>query len=61
MVSQSYLKMRYSWNKPNLECFYLVIQDGSTGMNNIFGLLPTVVTWDIKLTSTQRPFWVTLG
>ena len=42
---------------PNLDCLYLVIQGRSTGMNNVFGLPPTLVTWDKKVTSTQRPFW----
>ena len=42
---------------PNLECFYLVVQGGSTGMNNVFELPPKFVTWDSKLTSMQRPFW----
>ena len=32
---QSYPKIQYSWNNPNLECFYLVIQVGSTGMTNV--------------------------
>ena len=27
---------------------------GSTGMNNVFGLLPTFLTWDSKLTYTQK-------
>ena len=26
-------------------------------MNNIFGLTPTCLTRDSKLTSTQKPFW----
>ena len=51
-------RIKYSWEKnPNLECFYLVIQGGSIGMNNVFELPPKFVTWDSKLTSTQRPFW----
>ena len=58
---QSYLTIQYSWNNPNQECFYLVIQVGSTHINNISGLTPTVVTWDSKLTRTQRPFWVHKG
>ena len=30
---------------------------GATDMNNIFGLLPTRLTWDSKVTFTQGPFW----
>ena len=52
------LKIQYSWNNPNLECFCLVIQLGSTDMNDIFGLAGTVVTWDSKLTTTHRPLWL---
>ena len=51
------LKIQYSLNNHNLECFYLVIQVGSSGMNNVFGLLPTIVTWNSKLTSLLEPFW----
>ena len=54
---QSYLKYQYSCIYPNLECSYLVIQVGSRGMNDIFGLPRAFVTWDSKLTSTKRPFW----
>ena len=40
-----------------MECFYLGgIQVGSADMNNVFGLPPTFVTWDSKVTSTQIPF-----
>ena len=53
---QSYLKIQYSWNNPNLECFYMVIQVRLTDMNEIVGLTPTCLTWDTKLTSTQIPF-----
>ena len=41
----------------HLEYFYLGIQVGSRGMNNMFGLPQAFVTWDSKLTSTQRPLW----
>ena len=34
-------KTQYSWNTPNLECFHLVIQLGSTDMNDSFGLVGT--------------------
>ena len=54
---QSYLKYQYSCIYPNLECSYLVIQVGSRGMNDIFGLPRAFVTWDSKLTSPKRPFW----
>ena len=54
-------KFLYPWNSPNLECFYLVIQVGSTGMNNDFRLPPTVVTWNSKLTSLTGPFWAYQG
>ena len=47
-----------TWNNQNLECFYLVIQAGSTHINDISGLASTVVTWDSKLTATQKPFLV---
>ena len=53
---QSYLKIQFSWNNPYLECFYLGIQVGSADMNYVFGLPPTFVTWDSKVTSTQIPF-----
>ena len=55
---QSYLNIQYSWNNPNLECFYMVIQVGSTHINNISGLAATVLTWDSKLTPTQIPYWL---
>ena len=54
---QSKLKIQYSWNNP----FYLVIQVGSIGMNNVFGLPPTILTWYSKLTSLQEPFWAHRG
>ena len=54
---QSYLKIQFSWNNPYLECFYLGIQGGSAGMNNVFGIPLTFLTWDSKVTSTHRPFW----
>ena len=41
----------------NLQCFYLVIQVGSTEMSNIFILTSTCLTWKSKVTSTQRSFW----
>ena len=50
-----YLKIQYSWNYPNLECFFLGIQVRSRGMNDMFGL-PRAFC-DSKLISTQRPFW----
>ena len=53
---QSYLKILFSWNNPYLECFYLGIQVGSANMDEVFGLPPTFVTWDSKVTSTQIPF-----
>ena len=37
---------------------YLVIQVGSTDMNDNFGLPGSFVTWDSKLASTQKPFWL---
>ena len=58
---QSYLKIQYSWNHPNLECFYLVIQVRSSGMNDIFGLAGTFVTWDSKQTSLEKSFWLQEG
>ena len=54
---QSYLKFLFSCNNPHLECFYLSIKVGSADMNNVFWLPSTFVTWDSKVTSTQRPFW----
>ena len=54
---ESYLKIQYSWHYPYLEYFYLGIQVGSRGMNDMFGFLQALVTLDSKLTSTQRPFW----
>ena len=33
------------------------IQEGSAGMNNVFGLPLTFVTWDSKVISTHRQFW----
>ena len=58
---QSYLNIQYSWNNPSLECFYLVIQVGSTNMNDFFGLAGPFVTWDSKITFTQKPFWLHRG
>ena len=58
---QSYLKIKYSWNHPNLDYFYLVIQVRSSGMNEIFGLAWTFVTWDGKQTSVQKPFQLNKG
>ena len=46
---QSYLKIQFSWNN-----HYLGIQVGSTDINNVFGLPPTFVTWDNKVTSTKK-------
>ena len=48
---------QYSWNYPYLKYFFLRIQVGSRGMNDIVGLPRPFVTWDRTLTSTQRPFW----
>ena len=53
-----YPKIKDSWNNPNLECFYLVIQVASTHINYFSGLASTVVTRDSKLTPTHRPLWV---
>ena len=53
---ESYLKILYSWHYPYLEYFYLGIQVGSRGINDIFGFPGPFVTWDNKLTSTQKPF-----
>ena len=55
---KSYLKIQHSWNNQDLKFFYLVIQVGLSHINNISGLALTVVTWDIKLTLTQIPFWL---
>ena len=55
---QSYLKIQYSLNNPNPECFYLVIQLGSIDKDKTFRLLPTFVTLDTNGTSTQKPFRV---
>ena len=49
----SYLNIQYSWNTPNLECFYLVIQVGSSDMNDSFWLPRAFVTGGSKMTSTQ--------
>ena len=40
-----------------LECFYLGIQVGSRGMNDILGLPRAFVTWNSMLTSKQISFW----
>ena len=58
---QRYLNIQYSWNNPNLECFYLVTQVGSTNMNDIFGLTGNFVAWDSKLTSSQKTIWLHKG
>ena len=50
------LQIQYSGNIPNLDCLYRSSRGGSTDMNNFFGLPPTFVTWDNKVTSTQKPF-----
>ena len=42
---------------PLPEILILRIQVGSRGMNDIVGLPRPFVTWDRKLTCTQRPFW----
>ena len=38
------------------ECFYLVIQVGSTDLNDSFGLVRAFVAWGSKLTYTIKPF-----
>ena len=50
---QSYLNIKFSRNNSFLECFYLRIQVGSTDIKHGFGLSPTFVTWDIKVTSRK--------
>ena len=48
---KSYLKIQYSWNYLYLDYFYLGIQAGSRGMNDIFGLLralrPRTAIWPL--------------
>ena len=44
----------FFWNNPNLKCFYLVIQGGSTDMNEMLWTAGTFVTWDSKPTYTQK-------
>ena len=51
-------QIQYSWNNPNIECFYLVIQVRSTHLTTISGLMSTVVASNSKLAPTQRQFWV---
>ena len=53
--------IQYAANHPNLECFYLVIQVRSSGMNNIFELARSFVTWDSKQTSLEKPLWLHEG
>ena len=35
-----------------------LIQVGSNGMINVFGLPQTIVTWNTKMTSFKGPFWL---
>ena len=46
--------VQYSRKNNIMKCFYLVIQVVSTDMNNTFGLTPTCLNLESKLTSTQR-------
>ena len=55
MILKATLKILFR-NNPYLECFYLGIQMVSADMNNVLGLLLTFVTWDNKVTSSERPF-----
>ena len=40
----------------NLECFYLVIQVGSTDLNDCFGLPRVYWSWGSKVTFALKPF-----
>ena len=42
---------------PDLDCFYLVIQMGTTYLNDRFGLPRAFVTGRSKLISPLKPYW----
>ena len=56
-ITPALLPMLETFRRSAWIAFTWSSREGSTGMNNVFGLPLTFATWDNKVITTQRPFW----